>query len=178
MGDDLRLRTDGQTDVFVGQIIDEGATPGDVMTVQSDGSLAAESGGSQPITGDGSPVGVVTPSGPGVLYLDTTNGGLYISVGVTSADWQQVGGLLGGFSHIVGIYTGVNGTVQADNGPNASSQATATLVDTDGNSEFPGSLRSNAGFAAFGVQPPASIPATPVLLSDVIAILQGAGLCS
>jgi len=53
VGDDLRLRTDGQTDVFVGQIIDEGATPGDVLTVQSDGSLAAEAGGSQPNVTDG-----------------------------------------------------------------------------------------------------------------------------
>ena len=41
--------------------------------------------------GSGSPVGVVTPSGEGDLYVDDTTPGLWQATGATSADWAQVG---------------------------------------------------------------------------------------
>ncbi|HXA33027.1 MAG TPA: hypothetical protein VNV87_12265 [Acidimicrobiales bacterium] len=41
--------------------------------------------------GSGSPVGVVTPSHEGDLYIDDTTPGLWQATGATSADWQQVG---------------------------------------------------------------------------------------
>ncbi len=42
--------------------------------------------------GSGSPVGVVTPTGEGDLYVDSTTPGLWQATGVTSADWAQIGG--------------------------------------------------------------------------------------
>ena len=42
-------------------------------------------------SGSGSPVGVVTPSGEGDLYVDDTTPGLWQASGATSADWAQVG---------------------------------------------------------------------------------------
>jgi hypothetical protein len=56
----------------------------------------AASGGSQPewlMNGDGSPFNEVAPSQEGAVYVDTTNGGVYVAVGATSADWMQVGGI-------------------------------------------------------------------------------------
>lgn len=43
-------------------------------------------------SGSGSPVGVVTPSGIGDLYVDDTTPALYQATGLTSADWQVQGG--------------------------------------------------------------------------------------
>ena len=42
--------------------------------------------------GSGSPVGVVTPSGEGDLYVDNTTPALWQATGDTSEDWTQVGG--------------------------------------------------------------------------------------
>lgn len=44
------------------------------------------------LSGDGSPTGVVTPDGIGQLYVDTTNGGLYIATTLANDDWIIVGG--------------------------------------------------------------------------------------
>jgi len=41
--------------------------------------------------GSGSPVGVVTPSGEGDLYVDDTTPALWQATGVANTDWQQVG---------------------------------------------------------------------------------------
>jgi hypothetical protein len=41
--------------------------------------------------GSGSPVGVVTPSGEGDLYIDDTTPALWQATGVANTDWQQVG---------------------------------------------------------------------------------------
>ena len=50
MGDDFQLSKGGGPVSFEGEIIDPGATPGDVLTIQDDGSVAAEAGGgSQPV---------------------------------------------------------------------------------------------------------------------------------
>jgi hypothetical protein len=45
-------------------------------------------------SGTGSPVGTVTPTAPGYLYIDTTSGapGLYFATGATNADWVGVSG--------------------------------------------------------------------------------------
>lgn len=43
--------------------------------------------------GSGSPTGVVTPTTVAQLYKDNVNGALYISVGLTSADWWVLGGV-------------------------------------------------------------------------------------
>ena len=43
-------------------------------------------------SGSGSPVGVVTPTGEGDLYVDATTPALWQANGVTSADWAVVGG--------------------------------------------------------------------------------------
>jgi hypothetical protein len=58
-------------------------------------SPSSSHGGSQP-SGAGSPVGVVTPSGIGSLYVNETDGTLYIASGATSADWVIVGGVTAG----------------------------------------------------------------------------------
>lgn len=42
-------------------------------------------------SGAGSPVGAVTPSGAGDLYVDTAGPTLWQATGVTDTDWQQVG---------------------------------------------------------------------------------------
>ena len=44
-------------------------------------------GGSSPLTGAGSPVGVTTPDEVGQTYVDTTNGNVYVAIGTTNADW-------------------------------------------------------------------------------------------
>lgn len=45
------------------------------------------------LSGDGSPVGVVTPPQQGSAYEDLLNGGMYQSIGVTAADWIMLGGI-------------------------------------------------------------------------------------
>lgn len=49
----------------------------------------------QVITGTGSPLGVVTPSGPGVIYQDAaqTNGAVtWVSTGTAATDWAVISG--------------------------------------------------------------------------------------
>jgi len=43
-------------------------------------------------TGDGSPVGVVTPHYIGDFYIDLLTGTLYVADGLTSADWTAWSG--------------------------------------------------------------------------------------
>lgn len=43
-------------------------------------------------SGEGSPVGTVTPAQQGARYHDTANGALYLAVGVTNVDWAMFGG--------------------------------------------------------------------------------------
>jgi hypothetical protein len=52
---------------------------------------AAGNGGSIP-SGAGSPLGSVVPAGIGELYIDATNGALWVAVGATNADWVCIGG--------------------------------------------------------------------------------------
>lgn len=61
----------------------------------------------------GSPVGVVTPTGPGYMIQDSTNGAVFIAVATTSADWVQIGGRPpGGFGPYtdVGVATDQSGS--------------------------------------------------------------------
>jgi hypothetical protein len=55
--------------------------------------------------GMGSPVGSVTPNAAGWLYLDLTNGALYLAVAATSADWVANGGKANDNTE-VGLFTG------------------------------------------------------------------------
>lgn len=41
------------------------------------------------LLGSGSPIGVVTPAGPGQFYSDTTNDVLWQAFGPTDTDWHQ-----------------------------------------------------------------------------------------
>jgi len=54
-------------------------------------------GGSLP-SGAGSPIGAVTPDAIGDLYVNTTDGSLYIASGLTNLDWVIVGGVTAGNS--------------------------------------------------------------------------------
>lgn len=47
-------------------------------------------GGSSNISGNGSPVGVVTPSTTDQWYRDNVNHTYWWSYGLTNADWEQV----------------------------------------------------------------------------------------
>jgi hypothetical protein len=41
------------------------------------------------LTGSGSPSGVVTPTQSGILYVDKTTPGLWVSTGTTNTSWHQ-----------------------------------------------------------------------------------------
>lgn len=43
-----------------------------------------------PLSGSGSPVGVVTPSVVGQTYFDTAGPGFWVATGLTSANWLQL----------------------------------------------------------------------------------------
>lgn len=58
-------------------------------------------------SGDGSPVGVVTPDNISDLYLDNTTPGLWQANGLTDADWTQVTGGGSGIPTHAGDPTGV-----------------------------------------------------------------------
>lgn len=63
-------------------------------------------GGSQPIvSGAGSPVDSVTPTAGKPVYIDTTNGAIYLAMGPTDADWIEVG--TGAASGNIGSTTGI-----------------------------------------------------------------------
>lgn len=69
-----------------------GGEPGTWAAVGSGGGLSDWGQASTAhFSGSGSPVGVVTPSGEGDLYVDDTTPGLWQATGATSADWAQVG---------------------------------------------------------------------------------------
>jgi hypothetical protein len=57
----------------------------------------------QIMSGEGSPVGTVTPVRQGVVYQDLTNGGLYLALGATAADWVVVGGIAGNLGETPGV---------------------------------------------------------------------------
>lgn len=87
----------------------------------------SSSGGSLP-SGAGSPVGAVTPSGVGALYVDTTNGTLYIAAGVTSADWVLVGGVASQTGEATGVMKNTSGAVLLLGGQDRDAQVTGTLA--------------------------------------------------
>lgn len=55
------------------------------------GSSAWGEASTAKFSGSGSPVGVVTPTGEGDLYVDETTPGLWQANGTTNTDWTQVG---------------------------------------------------------------------------------------
>jgi hypothetical protein len=139
----------------------------------------------------GSPQGAVIPTGIGYLIIDTTTGALWQAVGATNTDWVNIGGnIVGGASsgvqltaqqtlwRIVDSTTtrGLSVDDSTDGGTLHSVTKTAVNTLDDGTALGSAKFLSGAGFwnhAAPGAQ-----PATPVLLADVIAVLQAYGLCS
>lgn len=73
---------------------DNGETLSGIVGIQftDNADQPGTGGGGGGQSGDGSPTGVVTPASIGGLYTDTTQGGLYIAVGLTDTDWIIVGG--------------------------------------------------------------------------------------
>lgn len=73
---------------------------GSFWTRAADGTeTQVGSGGSLPIqSGMGSPVGSVTPTAIGYLYLDLAVGATYQAVGATNGDWVLIGGRSAGFA--------------------------------------------------------------------------------
>ena len=75
MGDNFQYFNAGGELFAQGELADPGATPGDVLTVQDDGSIAAEAGGGSqpyPSSGHGSPACPITASSRPVLGATTT----------------------------------------------------------------------------------------------------------
>jgi hypothetical protein len=155
--------------------------------------IASPGGGSQPIMppGSGSPVGVVTPTGIGYLYVDNTTPALWQAIGPTNADWVNIGGTtrggaVDGFvlsqTRTYEIYDQVNDqaafrvlAAAIDGGPHSEVYAGPNTM-ADGTALQ--SMLLVSGFGAWSHPAPATQPATPVLLPDVIAVLQAYGLCS
>jgi hypothetical protein len=153
-------------------------------------SPPTENGGSLPVsftTGEGPPLGIVTPVTNPSLYADLVNQALWISIGNTDTGWVNLGGGYGPFPASISMSTdqkawGVgdsNGnaafyaTDPAQNGqPNASFGTAHNTLD-DGNT---GQAFFANGVGQYGVTPPASQPATPATLEDVIALLQSYGM--
>jgi hypothetical protein len=118
-GDVFNIRDESNIERLVGTINDPLATTGDVLAVQADKSIKAVTPGSvdapwgqvstAKFSGSGSPVGVVTPSGEGDLYVDNTTPALYQATGATSADWAVVGG--GGSVPVQAQYYGAPVTI-------------------------------------------------------------------
>ena len=113
MGDRAIFVDDSNETRLSGELVYPGATVDDVLTVQSDGSIAAAAGGgSMPAwiqSGEGSPIDEnVTPSQQGAVYFDLAAGGVWVAVGPTNADWWIVGGYGGGYneSAMLGLWAG------------------------------------------------------------------------
>jgi hypothetical protein len=60
----------------------------DVMLCILEG--ASTGGTGAPLSGSGSPVGVVTPTAVGQTYLDITTPGFWASNGLTNTSWTQI----------------------------------------------------------------------------------------
>lgn len=93
---------------FPAELLDADGNPvlPQVAAVQfTDASDAPDGGGGSIPSGAGSPAGSVTPAGIGALYIDSTNGALWIAIGATSADWIIVGGVAANHNPKQGVYT-------------------------------------------------------------------------
>lgn len=91
------------------------------------GFLVPEPGGSLPVpftSGDGPPIGVATPASIGAMYADTTNGALWVALGVTDADWRCVGGSDGDTNSGSGVFTTLAGGINVVAGSGGNAQMT------------------------------------------------------
>ncbi len=125
-------------------------------------------------TGAGSPLGSVTPTSIGYLYIDTTNGGAWIAEGATNTDWISVGGATNpadlGISSSVASGVSVRATAVGTSVSLSGSQGNPTVQIGDD-----GAFSDTLGF--FGASP---VP-QPVLTAlstpaDIVAALQSLGL--
>jgi hypothetical protein len=192
VGDQLTIVNQGGEVVLNGEIYDVGATEGDVLTVQADGSVAAASGGGgggYTYEGDGSPLGVQAAAAIGDTYLDSTNGASYFATETGSGGWVLVAGA--GQGTDTGIYSspgvaqlqdGSGGVVNVSNGGafmQAGADGLSALLRNYqlNNGVEVSNVGDNTAVGFFGATPVVQA-AAPVLLSDVITILTNLGLCA
>jgi hypothetical protein len=170
-----------------------GATAANVLTADGTGGTSwSPAGGASALfmpPHAGSPDGVVVPTAIGYLIIDSTNGALWQAIGATNADWVQVGGYTSGD---FGVATTANRPiwqVTDSSGPAGIKVKDSTALGTAGpitsthnnvldDGTALGSAKLLSGFGAWGHAAPATQPITPVLLADVIAVLQAYGLCA
>jgi hypothetical protein len=163
-------------------------------------------GGSGIQVGAGSPLGVVVPTALGSLYVDQTNGALYVAITALNTGWVVIGGVAatvegtqvdgpgpagslnllapaGGVVNVTDVL-GLAGTGNSfswvANGTDGQQRA-ALIIGSTGqfvhNWGVEGEYVSPGGIGFFGTDPPNAKPATPILLADVIALLQSYGMC-
>lgn len=165
------------------------ATSLDVVSESGATGVIGTGGGSGPQTGDGPPLGAVVPASIGGTYVDTTNGGLWIAVGATDADWVSVGGNnvnagYGAFADAgtAGIQSARGGFVVASDDGSVTVQAADGARTALGGGEGPGVSASNVGGApalSFYGEAPVVRPVVPLTTpsaQDVIDALVALGL--
>lgn len=80
--------------------------------------------------GSGTPVGTVTPSGAGDLYVDDTTPALWQATGVADTDWQQVGsGTSVLFASYADTNSGSNPTLVLNSGIRHDADGVAVAID-------------------------------------------------
>ncbi len=133
------------TDTIV--VVEETSTvvvtsPGQTVTVAAPGPQGPGGGGTSGQSGDGSPIGVVTPTAIGSQYTDTASGGLYLAPDTNRDHWQLIGGTKPGtparvvdtnneliYTSALSLFDGDGTTVQVvDDGPSTPFSITTDLV--------------------------------------------------
>ena len=150
-------------------------------------------GGTGPVqSGVASPVGAVVPLVKGALYVETGTPTLWQASDATNAGWVVVGGFINGGGGVTVKGVSVEGQFSVFD---ADAAAMALFVQgklaagtvnprvlTGKNTLDDGTALASAQFlSGLGVwnhAAPGAQPATPVLLADVIAVLQAYGLCA
>lgn len=147
---------------------------GFILVKQADGTFAFADPGVGPegtsfpgIVGDGSPIGVVAQEVGRPLYVDETNGDVYVSTGATEDDWALAFDAEGSASAIGADLA----THAADATAVHGIADTAQLAKLDGDVAFVGNLGLD-GNIAFQFPVIEDVDGAPlVLLADVIAVL-------
>ena len=179
-------------DLFLqGSLAAPAASTGQVLTVQADKSIAAESGGSLPVpvtSGDGSPLGVLAATAIGELYVDTTNGALYQAEATDDTSWALIGGF--GRTTDAGVLSSAAGaTLQDGSGTviivgegNAAMAAGATgntieLVSNIGTTVEVTDNNTDSMLGFYGATPVVQPTLTAIsTAAEIVAALQALGL--
>jgi hypothetical protein len=111
------------------------------------------------VTGAAPPT-AVAPASIGQLYVDTTNGGLYLGMGTSTGNWVQIGGHDPSYPEFVGV----DSQLAATSGVQVSADATHFLGVNSGQVEATsgatGGMALTSNFSAIGGALNTSIPAT------------------